>query len=120
MVRMNESCSRCAKVLALEVTVDDQVVEDDEVSVDVIDGAVLYVCNDCLTNREVWQRACQGAAAGLDACDESIARYEMVLRAHPKAREDPTYKAAYAQVQEQAQEARETLVALMRHDPEVG
>jgi|1185.fasta_scaffold203546_2 hypothetical protein len=117
---MNVSCARCPKVLALEFTVGgSEVDEDEDPSVDVAEnaGAVLFVCKDCLTGREMWERACRSAAAMLDACEEGVANLDMIFGRIPAARENPEFKARYASMRESAETARTALETLLAHGP---
>ena len=117
---MNVSCSRCQKVLELEVMIDGVPSDGEEISIEVVDcrGLVLFACTDCMSDREVWMKACQSAVVLLEASEESIAMLEMVFERIPATTDDSEFKANYAEAQKQAALARETLATLLAHEPQ--
>ena len=107
---MKLSCARCSKVTALElVDADGDPVEEGEVHAD---GLLIYVCPECMTDAEAVEQARRSAARMLDVAEDCIADYDMVADRVPALRENPEFKAAYADAQAKAAEAKATLEAL--------
>jgi hypothetical protein len=112
---MNVSCMRCSRVMTLEI----EGVDDDDVSVDIADGAgmVMYVCLDCATPRELGQRLAESAAKALEQAEEAISAIEMVMERIPGTRDHPKFQADYAHAQETAVRMRAALEALLSIEP---
>ena len=127
---MKMSCMRCEKVLALEVTTDDNETlsaeEDsfgglpDKFQVDVAGskGILLAVCSDCATAREAWKKLMQTTVQMLEVAEESISMHEMICSRIPAMADDPTAKAHYTRALEIAAHAREYLTVLLAAEPE--
>ena len=120
---MNIACARCDTVLTMEVRVEGETLSLDDVeSIDIADnaGMVLVVCNDCMTDREIWQRMMRSAVALLDAAEETIADLDMVMERIAETRENPDLKAQYAQAKAHAAHARAMMDALIKHEADFG
>jgi hypothetical protein len=118
---MNVSCKRCSRVMTLEIDGVD-VDDDDDVSVDIAGGAgmVIYVCVECATARELWQRMAESAAKALEQAEEAISAIEMVMSRIPGARDNPQFQADHAHAQETAEGMRRALDVLLANEPREG
>lgn len=114
---MNTACVRCGKVGEIKVT-DERGSSIDDVEVDVEDGVLMYVCDECLTDAEQIAKTRQSVVAMLDTAEELIESMEMVFERVPGMRDDPESKQIYAEAQEQAAHARAMLAALESVDDE--
>ena len=119
MRAMEISCGRCNKVVELEAydEAGNPVPEVDGIQA-AERGLLAYVCRDCLTHAEALELTRKSAAAMLDACESLMAHFDMIAQTIPAIKDDAEYKAAYAEAQAKAVEARATLDALMKLDDE--
>jgi hypothetical protein len=115
-------CMRCQAVVPLEVEVDGDSYDQDspeDIQVDVAagKGALLAVCAECITPREAWLKMVQGAVRVMDLAEEQMGMLEMVMERIPDAREDPSYKAHYAEAKQHYEQFKAAMEVLLANEP---
>lgn len=122
MATANMACSRCQKVLALSVQVDNEEYDGDSpetVDVTLPGGRLMAVCVSCCTTREAVQEMMELNAKTLQVNEDFIEQIESVGAVVPALLEDPKVKASLAQARQRVVEARAWLQALAETEHEI-
>lgn len=130
---MNLSCTRCGKVLPLEVHIEDSdesysaapdesgaIPDRFEVDIATPPGGILTaICTSCSTQREAHQRLMQLASNMLDVNERYVEDVTRIIEVVPAMGDDAKVKASIAEARQRVIEARAWLQALTEAESEL-